>query len=62
MTLQNNRDHLSIAEDSFQKTENLLDTIEVAYQKQLEKLFEDDVMDLDTELKVLAKTIKSEGF
>lgn len=62
VTLQNNRDHLSIAEDSFQKTENLLDTIEVAYQKQLEKLFEDDVMDLDTELKVLAKTIKSEGF
>ncbi|MFW6351217.1 MAG: 5-bromo-4-chloroindolyl phosphate hydrolysis family protein [Bacteroidota bacterium] len=62
ITLQKNSEHLSIADESFRKTEELLDTVEIAYQKQLEKLYEDDVMDLDTELKVLAKTIKSEGF
>jgi 5-bromo-4-chloroindolyl phosphate hydrolysis protein len=60
--LQKNSEYLSIADKSFRKTEDLLDTVELAYQKQLEKLYEDDVMDLDTELKVLAKTIKSEGF
>ncbi|WP_462318607.1 5-bromo-4-chloroindolyl phosphate hydrolysis family protein [Marinilabilia sp.] len=62
VSLQENRQFLEIADESFRKTEALLDTVEVAYQKQLEKLFEDDVMNLDTELKVLAKTIKTEGF
>lgn len=62
VSLQENREFLAIADESFRKTEALLDTVETAYQKQLEKLYEDDVMDLDTELKVLAKTIKTEGF
>jgi 5-bromo-4-chloroindolyl phosphate hydrolysis protein len=62
VSIQKNREFLSIADESFQRTEKLLDTIETVYQKQLEKLYEDDVMDLDTELKVLAKTIKTEGF
>lgn len=62
VSLQNNREFLAIADESIQKTEALLGTVEIAFQKQLEKLYEDDVMDLDTELKVLAKTIKTEGF
>ncbi len=43
------------------KVESLLDTIRVAFQKQLEKLLDDDIMDLDTEISLLETTFKSEG-
>jgi 5-bromo-4-chloroindolyl phosphate hydrolysis protein len=44
-----------------QKVESLLSTIKQAFDKQLAKLLEDDVMDLDVEISVLEKTMKSEG-
>ncbi len=43
------------------RAEDSLDTIKSAYDKQLEQLLENDVMDLDTELEVLERTIKMEG-
>jgi 5-bromo-4-chloroindolyl phosphate hydrolysis protein len=43
------------------RAENSLDTIKSAYDKQLEQLLENDVMDLDTELEVLERTIQMEG-
>ncbi len=46
---------------SLAKVEELLDTIKHAFEKQLEILLKDDVMDLDTELKLLESTIKMEG-
>lgn len=46
---------------SLAKVEELLDTIYHAFEKQLEILVKDDVMDLDTELKLLESTIKMEG-
>ncbi len=43
------------------KVENLLDTIKVAFEKQLEKLYSDDLLNLDAEIKVLEQTFKVEG-
>ncbi len=46
---------------ALQKVEDLLDTIKQTFESQLEKLLEDDLFDLETELKLLENTIKSEG-
>lgn len=44
------------------KVDRTLETLEQAFEMQLAKLMENDVMDLDTELTVLEKTIEMEGF
>jgi 5-bromo-4-chloroindolyl phosphate hydrolysis protein len=49
-------------EEVIEKLDGTLGTLEQAFQKQLEKLMENDVMDLDTELTVLERTIEMEGF
>jgi 5-bromo-4-chloroindolyl phosphate hydrolysis protein len=46
---------------TLQKAENLLTLIKSAFEKQMTKLLEDDVLDLDTEISLLEKTIQSEG-
>jgi len=46
---------------SLERTESMLDTIRAAFEKQLTRLLSNDVMDLDTELSLLEKTIKMEG-
>ena len=46
---------------TLKRVEDLLDTIKKAFEKQLAKLLENDVINLDTELSVLEKTIKMEG-
>lgn len=46
---------------AMEKTEEILDTLRKAFEKQLALLLEDDVMDLDTELQLLERTIKMEG-
>lgn len=43
------------------RVEESLDTIKAAYDKQLAQLLENDVIDLDTELDVLERTIRMEG-
>ncbi|KJR40883.1 5-bromo-4-chloroindolyl phosphate hydrolysis protein [Candidatus Magnetoovum chiemensis] len=43
------------------KVESILDTIKEAFEKQHSKLYENDVIDLDTEISVLEQTLKSEG-
>lgn len=43
---------------SLKKVESLLDTIKTAFEKQLARLLEDDVMDLDAEIAVLEQTMK----
>lgn len=48
-------------EESLHKVEDMLDIIKNTFEKQLGKLLEDDILDLDTEISVLEKTIKSEG-
>lgn len=48
-------------ESALHRAEESLDTIRAAYDKQLAQLLENDVMDLDVELRVLERTIKMEG-
>ncbi len=43
------------------KVTELLKTISKSFDTQLKKLYEDDFLNLDVEMKVLEKTIKSEG-
>lgn len=49
------------AKATLAKAEETLDLIARTFQKQLEKLLENDVMDLDVELDILKKTMKAEG-
>lgn len=49
------------ARETLAKAESSLETVRKAFEKQLAKLMEDDVMDLDTEIEVLERTIKMEG-
>jgi 5-bromo-4-chloroindolyl phosphate hydrolysis protein len=44
------------------KVDRTLGTLEQAFEKQLEKLMENDVLALNTELTVLERTIEMEGF
>ncbi|GAO28007.1 5-bromo-4-chloroindolyl phosphate hydrolysis protein [Geofilum rubicundum JCM 15548] len=59
--LQSKTEFIPSAQASLDKVEKTLNTVESAFKKQLEKLYDKDVMNLDIELTVLAKTIKSEG-
>jgi len=43
------------------KVRDLLKTADNSFNKQLERLYEDDYLNLDTEMNVLEKTLKSEG-
>ena len=40
---------------------SLLDNIENVFQEQKEKLLQDDLLDLDIQMEVLAKQLKHEG-
>ena len=42
------------------KAENMLSSIDIAFDKQLAKLLSNDVMDLDVEIETLEKTFKAE--
>lgn len=46
---------------ALRSTENTLDTIKAAFEKLYQQLLENEVMDLDVELKVLNNTINMEG-
>jgi len=46
---------------TLQRAEQMLDLIKTAFTKQMAKLLENDVLDLDTEMSVLESTLKSEG-
>ncbi len=48
-------------ESSLKKVEEMLVSIDETYKKQLHNLMEDDVLDLNTEIKVLETTMKMEG-
>jgi len=43
------------------KVENLFATLETAFEKQLAKLLDDNILDLDTEITLLEKTIQLDG-
>lgn len=47
--------------DSLKRVETMLDSIQETYSRQLHNLLEDDLLDLNTEISVLEKTMKYEG-
>lgn len=47
---------------SVSRVEPILETIRAAFEKQLARLLENDVLDLDTEITVLEETLKMEGW
>jgi hypothetical protein len=47
--------------ESLERVERALDTINLAFGKQLARLLSNDVFDLDTELSLLEKTMEMEG-
>ncbi|MBP7584754.1 MAG: 5-bromo-4-chloroindolyl phosphate hydrolysis family protein [Spirochaetes bacterium] len=48
-------------EETIRKAEEVLTTIEKAFEKQLAKLYDDDFLDLDAEISVIKKSMKMEG-
>ncbi len=48
-------------EESLKKVEEMLQSINETYRKQLHNLLEDDLLDLNTEIKVLETTMKMEN-
>ena len=59
--LHNSKVDSEEARNAIEKSEETLDTIKAAFEKQLQKLLENDVMDLDTEIELLQKTLKMEN-
>lgn len=57
--LQSHQDYLEDAPNAMRESEEILDLLEKAYQKQLDKLFTNDFMDLDAELRVLKQEIEA---
>jgi len=55
------KDRTKEIEDSLKRVESMLDSIKETYSKQLNNLLEDDLLDLNTEISVLEKTMKFEG-
>ena len=45
---------------SLLKAENMLNSIDIAFDRQLARLLSNDVMDLDVEIETLEKTFKAE--
>lgn len=48
--------------ETLEKAELILERMHQAFRQQLSRLLEDDIMDLNTELELLDKTIKAEGY
>lgn len=59
--LSSRKDKTPEIEESLKKVEAVLDSIKETYSKQLNNLLEDDLLDLNTEISVLEKTMKYEG-
>jgi 5-bromo-4-chloroindolyl phosphate hydrolysis protein len=47
--------------NTMKKIEDVLDGITATFKKQLEKMLQDDMLDIDTEIDLLKQTMKAEG-
>ena len=61
VTLQNQGMKTENIEDGMQKIEGLLDKVIVAFQRQLDSLFETDVVDITADIRVMEQMMASEG-
>ena len=58
--LSNRKQITPEADKSIKKVEDILDSMKATFEKQLANLFEDDLLDLNAEIKVLEQTMKLE--
>ena len=61
VTLQNQSVKTENITDGMQKIEDLLDKVIVAFQRQLDALFESDVVDITADIRVMEQMMASEG-
>ena len=61
VTLQNQSLKTENITDGMQKIEDLLDKVIVAFQRQLDALFESDVVDITADIRVMEQMMASEG-
>ena len=61
VTLQNQSVKTENIEEGMQKIEGLLDKVIVAFQRQLDSLFETDVVDITADIRVMEQMMASEG-
>jgi 5-bromo-4-chloroindolyl phosphate hydrolysis protein len=59
--VQANSDYIQNRDEMTEKIKNALNDLSELFKKLKSKLMEDDLFDLDTEIKLLEQTIKSEG-
>ena len=61
VTLQNQGMRTENIEEGMQRIETMLDKVIVAFQRQLDSLFESDVVDITADIRVMEQMMKSEG-
>lgn len=61
VVLQNQGMRMGNIDEGMQKIENMLDKVIVAFQKQLDSLFESDVVDITADVQVMEQLMASEG-
>ena len=61
VVLQNQGMRVGNIDEGMTKIENMLEKVIAAFQQQLDSLFENDVVDITAEIRVMEKTMASEG-
>lgn len=61
VVLQNQEMRMGNIDEGMQKIENMLDNVIVAFQKQLDSLFESDVVDITADIQVMEQMMAAEG-
>ena len=61
MKLQNQQMRMGNIDEGMQKIENMLENVIVAFQKQLDSLFESDVVDITADIQVMEQLMAAEG-
>ena len=61
IVLQNQEMRMGNIDEGMQKIENMLENVIVAFQKQLDSLFESDVVDITADIQVMEQMMAAEG-
>ena len=61
VVLQNQGMRVGNIDEGMTKIENMLEKVIAAFQQQLDSLFENDVVDITAEIRVMEKMMASEG-
>jgi len=61
VTLQNQNQHTDNIQEAMNQIETMLDKIRTAFQKQLDRLFQDDMVDITAEISVMEQILQTNG-